>query len=158
MKKFIIGFLVLALVAVGAIFTFAQKADKAHGRHRFGRRGSFGRMAEKLNLTDAQKEQFKQIREAGKTKVQPLMENMKSIRGQLEAATADGQFNEEQVQALATQQANVMAQLIVEKERVKSQMFAVLTADQQTQLKTLKEQMKEKFQNRRANKSPETDS
>ena len=161
MKKFIIGFLVLAIVAIGAIFAFAQKADKGHGRNHFGGRGGFGRMAEKLNLTDAQKAQFKQIREASKTKIQPLMENMKSIRQQLQTATADGKFDEAQVQALATQQANVMAQLTVEKERAKSQMFQVLTADQQAQLKTLKDQMKEKFKERfqnRGNKSAENNS
>jgi len=38
-----------------------------------------------------------------------------------------------------------MAQMIVEKERTKSQIFALLTPEQQAQAKQLKEQMKEKF-------------
>ena len=145
MKKLVVAFLAIALVTIGTIFVFAQKGEgKKFGRG-FGHRGGFERIAKKLNLSDEQKEQVKQILETSKTKVQPLMENMKSIHQQLDAATADGQFDEAQVQALATQQANIMAQIIVEKERTKSQIFAILTPEQQSQAKQLKEQMKEKF-------------
>ncbi|CAN5254559.1 hypothetical protein BH20ACI1_BH20ACI1_28080 [soil metagenome] len=162
MKKLTTAFLAITLVAVGAIFVFAQKADGDKGKFKrgFGHRGGFERLAEKLDLSDAQKAQVKQIKEAGKAKVQPLRENMKSIRQQLNAATADGNFNEAQVQTLATQQANIMAQLTVEKERTKSQIYAVLTPEQQTQAKALKEQMKERRQDRkqkRGNKGSTTD-
>jgi Spy/CpxP family protein refolding chaperone len=162
MKKLTTAFLAIALVAIGTIFVFAQKADgdkRKFGRG-FGHRGGFGRLAEKLNLSDEQKAQIKQIRETSKAKVQPLRENMKSIRQQLNAATADGNFNEAQVQALAAQQANIMAQLTVEKERTKSQTYAILTPEQQTQAKALKEQMKERFKDRkerRGNRGGETD-
>lgn len=141
----------IALAAVWTIFVFAQKADGDKGKFKrgFGHRGGFGRLAKQLNLSDAQKTQMKQIKEASKSKVQPLRENMKSIRQQLKAATADGNFNEAQVQTLATQQANIMAQLTVEKERTKSQIYAVLTPEQQTQAKALKEQMKELFKDRK---------
>ena len=147
MKKFIAAFMAIALVTVGTIFVFAQQSEGGKGKFKrgFGHRGGFGRLAKKLNLTDAQKEQVKQIMEASKAKIQPLKENMKSIHQQMEAATADGKFDEAQVQALATQQANIMAQMIVEKERIKSQFFAILTPEQQAQAKQLKEQMKEKF-------------
>ena len=154
MKKFIVAFLAVVIVAVGAVFVFAQKTDgsKARFGRGFGHRGSYARFAEKLNLTDAQKAQIKQITEASRTKNQPLRENMKSIRQQLEAATADGQFNEAQVQALATQQANLSAQMIVEGERTKAQMYQVLTPEQQAQMKQMKEQMKERFKNKFKNR------
>ena len=119
MKKLTTAFLAIALIAVGAIFVFAQKADGDKGNFRRGfghHRGGFGRLAKQLNLTDAQKAQMKQIREASKAKTQPLRESMKSIHQQMAAATADGNFNEAQVQTLATQQANIMAQLTVERE------------------------------------------
>lgn len=148
MKKIITAILAIALVSIGSIFIFAQN-DNEGGKEKykrgFGHRGGFERLAKKLNLTDTQKEQAKQIMEASKSKVQPLKESMKSIHQQLDTAIADGQFDEAQVQALASQQANIMAQLIVEKERTKSQLFAILTPEQQAQAKQLKEQMKEKF-------------
>lgn len=147
MKKFIAVFIAIAMVTIGTIFVIAQQSEGGKGKFKrsFGYRGGFGRLAEKLNLSDAQKEQVKQIMETSKAKIQPLKENMKSIHQQMNSATADGQFDEAQVQALATQQANIMAQMIVEKERTKSQMFAILTPEQQAQAKQLKEQMKEKF-------------
>ncbi len=159
MKKFSTVLIAVALVAIGTIFVFAQKADGDKGRfgHGFGHRGGFGRIAAKLNLTDAQKAQFKQIGETSKTKVQPLVENLKAVHQQLEAATADGKFDEAQVQTLATQQANIMAQLTVEKERAKSQMFVVLTPEQQTQAKAMKEEMKNKFKERFQNRGGKSD-
>lgn len=154
MKKYTVAFLAVALIAVGAIFVFAQKADggKRKFGHRFGHRAGFAKLAEKLDLTDAQKEQIKQITDASKTKVQPLMENMKTIRQQLKAATADGQFDEAQVQALAVQQANVSAQMIVERERTKAQIFQILTPEQQAQAKQLKEQKMERYKNKFKNR------
>ncbi len=153
MKKIGAVLIAIVLVAIGTVFVFAQKADGDHGRFGHGHHhGGFGHFAEKLNLTDAQKTQFKQIRDTSKTTVQPLVANLKSIHQQLEAATANGKFDEAQVQNLAAQQANIMAQLTVEKERVKSQMYAVLTPEQQAQAKALKEQMKEKFKERFQNR------
>ena len=152
MKKLTTAFLAIALAAVGTIFVFAQKADGDKGKFKRGfghRAGGIERLAEKLNLSDAQKAQIKQIREASKAQNQPLRENMKSIRQQLNAAAADGNFDESQIQSLAAQQADIMAKLTVERLRAKSQTFAVLTPEQQTQARALKEQMKERFQNRK---------
>ena len=147
MKKFIAAFMAIALVTVGTIFVFAQQSEGGKGKFKrgFSHRSGFERLAKKLNLTDAQKEQAKQIMKSSKEKVKELKESMKSIHQKLDAATADGQFDEAQVQALATQQANIMAQMIVEKERTKSQFFAILTPEQQAQANQLKEQMKERF-------------
>ncbi len=144
MKKFTIGFLVFALVAIGTIFAFAQKGEKAkHGRG-FGHRG-FERMAEKLNLNDEQKEQVKQIMEASRAKIQPLTETIRANRQKLQELNANGQFDEAQVQTIANQQGAIAAQLIVEKERAKSQIFQILTVEQREQAKQFEERMKERF-------------
>ncbi len=160
MKKLLVAFLAIAVVSIGTIFVFAQKDEGGKGKFKrgFSHRSGFERLAKKLNLTDAQKEQAKQIMKSSKEKVKPLKESMKSIHQQLDAATADGQFDEARVQALATLQATIMAQMIVEKERTKSQFFAILTPEQQAQANQLKEQMKErfkgKFQRRSKGESP----
>lgn len=153
MKKFIIGFTVFALVAISTIFAFAQKGDGKRGRHGFGgERGGFGRMAEKLNLTDAQKEQLKQITEASRAKIKPLMESLRANHQKMETLTANGQFDEAQVQAAAQEQAQISAQLIVEKARVKAQMFQILTDEQKAQAAQMKEQMKNKMKERFKNR------
>ncbi len=147
MKKFTIGFLVFAMVAIGTVFALAQRGDKGiHGRG-FGHRG-FERMAEKLNLTDAQKEQVKQISEASRAKVKPLKESMRANRQQLESLTENEPFDEAQVQTIANRQGAIAAQIIVEKERAKWEIFQILTVEQRAQAKQLKEQMKERFKGR----------
>lgn len=146
MKKFTIGFLVFALVALSTVFAIAQKDGDGGWK---GKRGGFGRLAKQLNLTDAQKEQMKQIREASRAKVQPLREASKANRQKMNAATADGNFDEAQVTAIANEQAIIAAQLTVEKQRVKAQMFQILTPEQKAQIAQLKEQMKERFGNRK---------
>lgn len=151
MKKYTIGFLVFALVAISTVFAIGQKGGG--GGWKGGRgghhRGGFGRIAEKLNLTAAQKTQVKSIMEASRAKIQPLKESMKANRRKMNEATANGQFDEAQVSAIATEQATIGAQLIVEKERAKSQMFQILTAEQKVQMQQFKAQMKDRFQNRK---------
>ena len=144
MKKFTIGFLVFALVAIGTVFALAQRGDKGkHGRG-FKHRG-FERMAKKLNLTDAQKEQVKQITEASHAKVKPLKESMRANRQQLKSLTENEPFDETQVQTIANQQGTIAAQIIVEKERAKREIFQILTVEQRALAKQFKEQIKEGF-------------
>ena len=134
MKKFTIGFLVFALVALGTVFAIAQKGGDGDWKGKRGghHHGGFGFMAEKLNLTDAQKAQVKEIMEASRAKMQPLREAGKANHQKMEAATANGQFDEAAVSAIAQEQATIGAQMIVEKARVKSQIFQILTAEQKS--------------------------
>lgn len=149
MKKYTIAFMVFALVAVSTIFAIAQKGTNGEGKGRRGghQRGGFGRMAAKLNLTDAQKEQVKGIMEASRAKTESLREASKVNRQKMSEATANGQFDETTVSAIAQEQAAISAQLTVEKLRVKSQIFQILTAEQKAQMAQMKEQRKERFKN-----------
>jgi Spy/CpxP family protein refolding chaperone len=89
-----------------------------------------GRMAHELNLTDEQVAQVKAIYDAQRPVVEPLMKQMGEYRKQLDAATANGQFNEDQVRAIAQQQAQTAALLTVENERTKAKIYNVLTPEQ----------------------------
>jgi Spy/CpxP family protein refolding chaperone len=104
--------------------------------------------ANKLDLTGAQKEQAKQIMEASRAKVQLIMESLRENHQKLEDLSVNGDFNEVQVQNLATEQGNLTALLVIEKERLKAQMFQILTAEQRAQAEQLKAKMKEKFKNK----------
>ncbi len=87
-------------------------------------------MARGLDLTDDQQTQIKTILETARNASEPLHKQMDEAHKQLEAATANGQFDEAQVRALANQQAQLMADSIVEHERTKSRIFAILTPEQ----------------------------
>ena len=61
----------------------------------------------------------------------PLMQQLAENRKAMLAATASGAFDQAKVTAIANQQAQVMAQLTVEKESMQHQIYTqVLTPDQ----------------------------
>lgn len=150
MKKYTIAILAFAVLAIGVGFAFAQKRDGGSG---VGGRGErhFGpppftleKIAGELGLSDEQRAQIKQILETEKTKFQALTETARSTHDQLKDLGTDGVFNEEQVNQLASQQAETTRRLIVEKERTKAAVFAVLTPEQRTKAAALKNKFEEK--------------
>jgi len=170
-KKIVGGLALAGTMALSGIVGFAQQGTnqgtqqgggKEHaGRHeghrgggkdhRGGLRGGFGgRFAENLNLTDAQKEQMKQIsaryRESAKAQRQQRGEGR---RGGFEAFNG-GVFNEAEVRAAAQARANAQVEREVAHARMMSEMYAVLTAEQKTQLAAARQQHEQKRQERRA--------
>jgi periplasmic protein CpxP/Spy len=123
----------LALVLCGtAMLSYAQQSDESGASAWSGhRRGHMGYLAKELNLTDAQKQQIKTIMQTQRTTMRPLMLQMAENRAAMITATANGAFDQAKVQALANQRSQIMAQLMVQKALVHSQIYnQVLTADQ----------------------------
>ncbi len=165
MKKLTVILMSIALIAVGAIFVFGQTADENKDGKRFDKRGDhagqgrhgkrgggkgMGMMLRGLDLTDAQKAQIKAIHEATFESAKSLRDQMKANRDQLKTATEGGAFNESQVQAIAQQQGALHAQMIVAREKVKSQVFAILTVEQKAKAAEMKAKFEQKMQERKA--------
>ena len=150
MKKTAIGIIVLAVLVFGAILVIAQKGGRG-GDRGFGPggHGRGGMMLRGLDLTDEQKTQAQQIREAAKTKLQPVFESLKANHEKMDAATANGAFDEAQVTALANEKASLQAQVFVENARERSQVFAILTDEQKAKAAEMRENMKGRFEGRR---------
>lgn len=142
-KRIVIAASIVTLVVAGCIYA-AAGTHNAMGSSAFdGQQGPGERVGERhgrilehiaaeLKLTDAQKEQIKGIIWAERPTVQPLVQNLMQDVQSMRKITADGQFDEAQVRALAAQQGQTITELIVEKERVQSKIFAVLTPEQRT--------------------------
>ena len=170
MKKITIAILTVVLVAVGAIFVLAQTTDKSgddkkgfgkrgmHAKHgmrgklgKRGRRGHMmGRAFRKLELTDAQKTQMQTIMKATREESKALRKQMHTNRQELHKLTENGTFNESQVTALANKQGDLHAKMIVQKQKVKAQMHAVLTSEQKAKLAEIKANRKKKMEERKA--------
>ena len=128
----------VALVAVlvcGAVMVgYAQQTDTtnpkaAWGGHRHG--DHMGFMLKALNLTDAQKAQVKTIVQANRTSMRPLMQQMEQNRLAMLTATSGGAFDQAKVTALANQQAQLMAQMTVNHQSIRNQIYTqVLTPEQ----------------------------
>ncbi len=123
----------LALVLCGtAVISSAQQNDASGAQAWSGHRhGHMGFMAKQLNLTDAQKAQIKTIMQSQRTTMRPLMLQMAQNREAMLTATSGGAFDQAKVQAIATQQAQLISQMTVLKEQLRSQIYnTVLTPDQ----------------------------
>ena len=103
-----------------------------HGRHGMGGKGG---MLRGIELTDAQKEQFKAIREANKPSAE-LREEMKTIM----MAKRDGTITDAQKARMETFKADRK----VKAEAMKVQIDAILTPEQKQQIETRKVEMKQR--------------
>ena len=95
-----------------------------------------GLFAKQLNLTDDQKTQMKSIMQKERPTVQPLRQQQHQLDMQL-LEYVQGGFDQNKVQTIAGQKAQIDAQLIVQETRIAHEMYQVLTPDQQTQVKQM---------------------
>jgi len=138
-KFFMVLTLVLAVAAGLATTALAQ------GRGKFGHHHGWmlQRMTRELNLTEAQQAQIKTILQTQRAKIQPLMQQLHQNE-QAQNAAVTGAFDETQARAFAGKQTQIMSDLIVEKERTKSEIYAVLTPDQRAKAQQLLEQRQQR--------------
>jgi Spy/CpxP family protein refolding chaperone len=134
MKKRILTIASVAVLVVAA--TIIALAQGHMGQGEKMRHGGPGDMIEhisrELNLTDAQKEQLKGIMEAQHATEEERHAKLDDIRKQIDAATANGQFDEATVRPLANQQAQLMTDQMVDHLRMHAKMYSLLTAEQRT--------------------------
>lgn len=142
-KKWITG---VAVLAVGASLAVAapQEAKAWHGHHG---RGEMGRMfAQKLNLSDAQKQQLKdlnqQFRQDNKAFFQSFRTTMKEFR---EAKRAGDSAKADSLKPALQSQRAQMKQL---REAQEPKILAILTPAQQAQYQALKAERAQRMQQR----------
>jgi periplasmic protein CpxP/Spy len=141
---------VAGLLVLLAAFALAQ-ADAGAGEHRGpGGLGSEHRMmrfmGRYLQLSDAQKAQVKQIMANAKPTLTPLMQQLHANRQQLRQLEQSGTFDEEKVRAVAAEQSQILTNLTVERSRMHTQIFNILTPEQKTKAIGLSDRMEKRFQ------------
>ncbi|HEV2914859.1 MAG TPA: Spy/CpxP family protein refolding chaperone [Pyrinomonadaceae bacterium] len=168
-KKIMGGLALAAALALTGVVGFAQQQQQSttqgqdgtghEWRHKRGgkegrgmRAGGFGaRFAERLNLTDAQKEQLKQIAARYRESTKALRQQARAARHGGDAGLINGgAFDEAAVRAAAQARAGARVELEVARARMMSEMYAVLTPEQKSQLATERQQWEQKRQERRA--------
>jgi len=145
MKKTIAALAVLTLSATLAV------AGEGGKRGFHGKRGGHGemsqRLAEKLNLTDAQKAQAKQLHEQFRTQNEPLFTAFKQTRDNLRAAR---QANDTaRVDALEATLKTQKEQLKAARQAQHERFLSILTAEQKAQLEAMKAERGERRGGRR---------
>ena len=133
MRNRILVFAGIAALVIGATAFALGHGFQEKGRGEGRPRGDMvEHMARELGLTDAQKEQVKSIMDAQRSAEEARESKLDDLRKQIDAATANGQFDEAQVRALANQQAQLQADSMVEHLRLHSKIYSLLTAEQRT--------------------------
>lgn len=119
-----------------------DKAGKRHGKRHGKHGGKIFHAIERLNLTDAQREQVKFIAESGKTATQPQREE---LRGIFEQKRNGGTITEaQQIRAR-----ELMGQMKEAGKRTQADVLAVLTPEQRAELDKMKAEMQQKREERR---------
>src|SRR5215469_8860853 len=155
MRSIRFRFLMAALaVLLGTAIAKSQTAEDTpppppmHGHHHFDMEGPMGHFfAAKLNLTDDQKAQAKAIWQKEAPAMKPLMQQQHQLEMQLRQYV-EGTFDQAKVQAIAAQKAQLDAQMTVEKTRIHSEMYQILTAEQKAQLKQMEADHEARMQQR----------
>src|SRR5271156_888757 len=124
----------MSFVALAIVLVAGLAIAEPHGGPRGG--GDFfgGMMFDYLDLSDAQRAQIKQIMEKEKPTFEPLFKQEMESHKQMMQLIQTGTFDEAKAQAIATQGAQIHAQLEVQHARVASEAYQVLTAEQKTKL------------------------
>lgn len=126
-------------VAVSALLVatsaFAQGGRGWHGGD--GLSGHLGMYADYLDLTDAQQAQIKQTLRSERATLKPLLAQEQQSHKALKELAESGSFDEGKAQSLAAQESQTHIQLEVQRAKIASEVYGVLTADQKSKLAQL---------------------
>jgi protein CpxP len=147
-------FKILAITLALAVITVIAVSQTAKRAHMHGMYGGdmlgghmLGYLTHKLDLTDAQQAQVKEILAKEKPAIQPLMLQMAQSHQQLRQLVMSGSFDEAKVRELASQQTQNITELVVQKARIGSELIQILTPEQKTKLTELMTQHEQRFMN-----------
>lgn len=142
MKSKIAVVALIATLALVAGVAFAQEGGggagaKHPGMHRnfMGMGGpEFGMFLHRLNLSDDQKTQVKQIFQNEKPAMKPLMQQEMQARLAMIQLVTSGNFDQAKASAIANQEAQTHAAMEVEHAKIGAQIYQLLNSDQKAKV------------------------
>lgn len=114
-----------------------------------GRMGAVGIPLNRLDLTDAQRDQVKGVVDSHEAELRTLGEKAMTARRALEQAVTADTIDEGAIRAKAADVAAVDSDMAVARARVHADVLQVLTSDQRAKLKELQAEMEKRAETRR---------
>jgi len=99
--------------------------------------GMLPMLGPELELTDAQKDQLKSLRQSHGDEWKALADRGRTAHDMLQAAVTADAVNESVIRERSAEVAAVEADMAVARGHARAEMLQILTADQKTKLKTL---------------------
>lgn len=103
-----------------------------------GQFGRLERLGRYLELTEDQVSEIKSSVQSEKEERQPLVVQLKENRILLKNMAKGGVFDEDAIKELASQQGELIAELIIIKQRIRTKIANILTPDQHERLEILR--------------------
>jgi len=162
-RKIVVTAGLVALMAGGAVALLAQGQGRGAGPGRPGGPGGPGERGfaagfalGQLDLSDAQKQQVRDITQRDREQMRSTMQRLDQAMQAQRAAIDQVPVNEQAVRAAAAQVATVQADLAVAQARVHADIWNILTPEQQTKAKELEQQAQARARERqqRAPRAP----
>ena len=155
-RRFALGVATGVLVlGIGAgVYAVAHTPDQ-DGRPGMGRGGRMGpggptgmlpMFARELNITDAQKDQIKNIAESHRDEWKALADRGRAAHEALRQAVTAETVDEALIRQRSADVAAIEADMAVARARAHAEVFQILTAEQRAQAKTLQSQAQERKQ------------
>jgi Spy/CpxP family protein refolding chaperone len=133
MKRFMIWSSTALLLVVVGILVVRAVGPRHHGwgGRGWGHHGPFDYVAHELDLSGAQRSQIKSMWQAECPTVASLIKELASEGKEMDSATAQGNLEESNVQAIAARQGETISKLLVEKERLKAKVYTTVLNPEQ---------------------------
>ena len=144
---------ITAMLTVFAGMALAQGGTTAPMHH--SHRGFMGGMElplRQLNLTDEQKAQVKQIFQAERPAMKPLMQQEHAAHTQMIQLITSGTFEQAKVAAIAAQESQTHMQIEIAHAKMASQIYQLLSSDQKAKVADIIAQHQQRMQERMQNK------
>jgi periplasmic protein CpxP/Spy len=136
-------------VGVGMITSVAHAQDNGGAQDNWMSRRVGGfvvrHIERQLQITDNQKEQIKAILKTEKPAIVSLAARVQQENQELQSQTP---FDEATVRKFAQQHEATLEDVLVEREKVRSEIYAVLTPEQRQKAQQMRGQMSARFNNR----------
>jgi len=149
MKKSLLKYAAIPALAAGLVFAQVPAtnppsgAANTHQGRRAFRRNHRARIAQELNLTDAQKQQARTIFQQACQSAQPVRQQLKQNRQALTAAAKAGNSDAD-IQKLSTEQGSLLGQLVAIRTESASQFYQMLTPEQRAKADQMHQQFRQR--------------
>ncbi len=133
-----------------------EHKDSQHGDHKQGHRcggkerhHGFGKIAERLGLSVAQKAQVKDIFEKNRPQSEPLRKELITAKRELRGLAMAEKTDEVAIRAQATKLAGIEADMAIQRARVSGQIRAILTPEQLEKFRAFQKEQSLKYNERK---------
>lgn len=146
-KTFLVSATLAAAIGCAPFTAATAQADPGagwHGRHHDMATG--GHLYDRLNLTDAQRDQIKQLTQQSFAQAKSQMQALRQARQAYESAVPGTSAYQPATNALAQAESDAAGTRVTRQANLRAQIYQVLTAAQRDQLAQIRQQRQARMQ------------